>query len=347
MNNQVTNKPKNSITSYLNSQSMQGYLSDVIGNNKEKFVTNLVSVTNQNKTLQECTNMSLVSGALVATTLKLSLNSAFGYAYLVPFKNKALTKEKGYEVKEAQFQIGYKGYIQLALRTGEYSRLNAVPIYKSQFMGWNALTEDLQLNSFDDFDNDEIIGYVAFFRLKNGFEKTMFWSYDKMLNHADTYSQAFNKSIAVKIKNNQINQADMWKYSSFWYKDFDGMALKTMLRQLLSKYGIMSEEMEKAYEYDQSVIVDSSPKYVDNDIPIDATPKAFTMADIDESNQNLEVSKDITTYYPKLLKLGVVKADLNNFIKVSKLTLDNIDMFLVDVSGAAVAVENYYNSKIK
>ena len=139
----------------------------------------------------------------------------------------------------------------------------------------------------------------------------------------------------------------MWKYSSFWYKDFDGMALKTMLRQLLSKYGIMSEEMEKAYEYDQSVIVDSSPKYVDNDIPIDATPKAFTMADIDESNQNLEVSKDITTYYPKLLKLGVVKADLNNFIKVSKLTLDNIDMFLVDVSGAAVAVENYYNSKIK
>ena len=250
---------KKSITSYLNSSAMQGYLNDVIGNNKDKFITNLVSVTNQNKALQECTNMSLVSGALVATTLKLSLNSAFGYAYLVPFKNK---KEK---TVEAQFQIGYKGYIQLALRTGEYHRLNAVPIYKSQFIGWDALTEDLKLSSFDNFEDDELIGYVSYFKLNNGFEKTMFWSYDKMLKHADTYSQAFSSDIAAKIKDNKIPQSDMWKYSSYWYKDFDGMALKTMLRQLLSKYGIMSEEMQKAYEYDQSVIVDNKPLYIDNE----------------------------------------------------------------------------------
>ena len=246
------------ITKYLNSDAMQGYLKSVIGSNKEKFVTNLVSAVNQNKALQECSNKSLVSGALVATTLNLSLNSSFGYAYLVPYN------KKGSDVKEAQLQIGYRGYIQLALRTGEYQRLNAVPIYKSQFQSWNALTEDLKLNSFDSFDGDEVIGYVAYFRLNNGFEKTMFWSYDKMLNHADKYSQAFSASAYEKLKKGEIPEKDLWKFSSFWYKSFDDMALKTMLRQLLSKFGIMSEEMRKAYDYDQSVVVDNAPVYIDN-----------------------------------------------------------------------------------
>lgn len=246
------------ITKYLNSYAMQGYLKSVIGSNKEKFVTNLVSAVNQNKALQECSNKSLVSGALVATTLNLSLNSSFGYAYLVPYN------KKGSDVKEAQLQIGYRGYIQLALRTGEYQRLNAVPIYKSQFQSWNALTEDLKLNSFDSFDGDEVIGYVAYFRLNNGFEKTMFWSYDKMLNHADKYSQAFSASAYEKLKKGEIPEKDLWKFSSFWYKSFDDMALKTMLRQLLSKFGIMSEEMREAYDYDQSVIVDNNPVYIDN-----------------------------------------------------------------------------------
>ena len=256
MSNEVA-KQKTGITPYLNSPKVQQYLRDVIGSNKDRFTTNLISVINQNKSLQECTNISLMSGAIVATTLNLSLNSAFGYAYLVPYNN---TKQ---DIKEAQFQIGYKGYIQLALRTGEYKRINAVPVYKSQFKKWNALTEDLELN--DSFIEDEVVGYVSYFKLNNGFEKTMYWSYDKMLAHADTYSKAFNVDVAEKIKNRQIPEKDLWKYSSYWYKDFDGMALKTMLRQILSKYGIMSEEMQKAYEYDQSVISENDKKYVDND----------------------------------------------------------------------------------
>ena len=173
MSGEVTTTAKTGITKYLNSEAMQNYLKSVIGSNKDKFATNLISAVNQNKALQECSNMSLVSGALVATTLNLSLNSSFGYAYLVPYKNKKT------QTTEAQFQIGYKGYIQLALRTGEYQRLNAVPIYKSQFQSWNALTEELKLNSFDDFGDDEVVGYVAYFRLNNGFEKTMFWSREK------------------------------------------------------------------------------------------------------------------------------------------------------------------------
>lgn len=271
------------ITKYLNSDAMQNYLKSVIGSNKEKFVTNLVSAVNQNKALQDCSNQSLVSGALVATTLNLSLNSSFGYAYLVPYKNNKTN------TVEAQFQIGYKGYIQLALRTGEYQRLNAVPIYKSQFESWNALTEDLKLNAFDDFDGDEVIGYVAYFRLNNGFEKTMFWSYEKMLNHADKYSQAFNAEAYARLQKGEIPDKDLWKFSSFWYKSFDDMALKTMLRQLLSKYGIMSEEMREAYDYDQSVVVDNVPVYIDNGGTINSKQDLNSLLGFNEEKEDVTI----------------------------------------------------------
>lgn len=263
MNNQVSTK-KN-ITGYLNSSTISEYLNDVIGDKKDKFITNLVSVTNQNKDLQKCNNATLMSGALAATTLNLNLNSAFGYAYLVPFKNTKLSREKGHDVYEAQFQIGYKGFIQLALRTGEYQKINAISVYKSQFQSWNALTEEIKLNSLDDFSNDEVVGYVAYFKLTNGFEKTIYWSLNKMEKHADTYSKAFNLKVSKDIKDGKISQNEMWKYSSFWYKDFDGMALKTMLRQMLSKWGILSEELQRGLEEDQSVIKGDNKVYIDNE----------------------------------------------------------------------------------
>ena len=165
MSNAVQKKQEPRITEYLNNGKIQDYLKSVIGSNKDKFITNLVSAVNQNKALQDCSNQSLVSGALVASTLNLSLNSSFGYAYLVPYNKK--DRNGNIISTDAQFQIGYKGYIQLAMRTGEYQRLNAVPIYKSQFVGWNALTEDLRVNGIDNFEDDEVIGYVAFFRLNN------------------------------------------------------------------------------------------------------------------------------------------------------------------------------------
>lgn len=322
MTNQPTTK-KQGITSYLSTPQMQTYLNDVIGNNKEKFVTNLVSVTNQNKELQKCTNMSLVSGALVATTLNLSLNSSFGYAYLVPFKNRKQ------DTIEAQFQIGYKGYIQLALRTGEYARLNAVPIYKSQFQSWNALTEELEINSFDNFENDEVMGYVAFFRLKNGFEKTMFWSKEKMERHADKYSQAFSLEAYNKLQKGEIPKAELWKYSSFWYKDFDEMALKTMLRQLLSKYGIMSEEMQTAYINDQSVVVDNTPNYIESEA-IEMKPQPIE-----------EVNK-----YQVLINNGVNEDDLQKFMEQNNLTDENLSSFISDVAGMEQAIEDFNGIKI-
>jgi len=137
-----------------------------------------------------------------------------GYAYLVPFKNGKASKEKGYDVFDAQFQIGWKGYWQLALRTGEYKTINVIPVYKSQFKNWNALTEEIQLSDFDNFDNDEVAGYYAFFKLNNGFTKSMFWSRDKMMNHANTYSNAFNAESYKLLLAGKIPKADMWRYSS-------------------------------------------------------------------------------------------------------------------------------------
>ena len=259
MSNLVESNTK-SITQYLNGNQMQDYLKSVLGGKKDNFITNVVSMYNQSKGLQECSQKSLVSGAIVATALNLSLNQSFGYAYLVPYKKK---DRNGKVIScDAQFQIGYKGYIQLAMRTGQYKKINAVPIHKNQFVRWSPMCEDLVLTDIE--GEGEIVGYAAYFQLLNGFEKTMFWRYDKMLKHADEFSQAFNKTALQKLKDGEIPQEDLWKFSSYWYKNFDEMALKTMLRQLLSKYGILSEEMQSAYESDQQVIVDGVGKYVDS-----------------------------------------------------------------------------------
>lgn len=341
MNNQVSTK-KN-ITGYLNSSTISEYLNDVIGDKKDKFITNLVSVTNQNKDLQKCNNATLMSGALAATTLNLNLNSAFGYAYLVPFKNNKLSREKGHDVYEAQFQIGYKGFIQLALRTGEYQKINAIPIYKSQFQSWNVLTEEIKLNSLDDFSNDEVVGYVAYFKLTNGFEKTIYWSLNKMEKHADTYSKAFNLKVSKDIKAGKIAQKDMWRYSSFWYKDFDGMALKTMLRQMLSKWGILSEELQRGLEEDQSVIKGDNKVYIDNEE--EEEEQSFqglnSLGNIEENQNNtIDIEIETKTESQQMKEALVSKGVAED--KAEDWCLKNVSVigtFLADPASIDVVVE--------
>lgn len=341
MNNQVSTK-KN-ITGYLNSSTISEYLNDVIGDKKDKFITNLVSVTNQNKDLQKCNNATLMSGALAATTLNLNLNSAFGYAYLVPFKNNKLSREKGHDVYEAQFQIGYKGFIQLALRTGEYQKINAIPVYKSQFKSWNALTEEINLNALDDFSDDEVVGYVAYFKLTNGFEKTIYWSLSKMEKHADTYSKAFNLQISKNIKDGKIPQNEMWKYSSFWYKDFDGMALKTMLRQMLSKWGILSEELQRGLEEDQSVIKGDNKTYIDNedDEPQQPFSDLNSLGNIETKQDNtidieIETKTEAQQMKEALVSKGVSEEKAEDWC-MNNATV--INTFLVDPASIDVVAE--------
>ena len=167
----------------------------------------------------------------------------------MPFNNKG--------VKEAQFQLGYKGYVQLAVRSGYYKRLNVLAIKEGELVHYDPLNEEIEVNLIeDDMVREETptAGYYAMFEYENGFRKTMYWSRRKMLAHAEKYSQAFKmhgggKSMEL-LESGKIPEKEMWKYSSFWFKDFDGMALKTMLRQIISKWGIMSIDLQTALDKD-------------------------------------------------------------------------------------------------
>ena len=175
----------------------------------------------------------------------------FGHYYLVPFNN----RKQG--TTEAQFILGYKGYIQLAARSGNYKHINVMEIKEGELVSYNPFDEEIILNPIQDDDEREktpTIGYYAMFEYINGFKKVIYWSKAQMLAHADKYSKAFNKASYEKLLNGEIPDKDLWKYSSFWYKDFDSMAKKTMLRQLISKWGVMSVDMTQAIETDNSVI---------------------------------------------------------------------------------------------
>ena len=239
--------------SFINQNAIQSRIAKTIGSERgQRFITAIVSAVNNNSSLAECTNDSIYSGALLGESLNLSPSPQLGHYYLVPFKD----KEKG---KVAQFQLGYKGYLQLAIRSGYYKKINVLDIKEGELIKYNQLDEEIEVNLIEDEEKREkakTIGYYAMFEYTNGFKKTLYWSKSKMIEHAKKYSQGY--------------RADLSKGTSytFWSKDFDGMAFKTMLRQLISKWGIMSIEMQNAVEKDMAVInEDGTPDYVDNKRP--------------------------------------------------------------------------------
>ena len=210
-----------------------------------RFIASITSAVATTPALQTCDPSSILAGGLLGEALNLSPSPQLGQYYLVPFKQKAKYDREGHllspECSKAQFVLGYKGYVQLALRSGQYSDLDCMDIRQGEYLGKDPQTGKPQFKFIEDDDLREklpIVGYMAYFEYLNGFRKVIYWSKDKMLNHANQFSQAFSKDAYDKIQNGQIADKDMWKYSSFWYKDFDSMAKKTLLRQLISKWGI-------------------------------------------------------------------------------------------------------------
>lgn len=250
--NQLANRnPKVGLATYLSQDAVKNKINSVIGGKDgQRFISAIVSATTSNPALQECSNGSILSAALLGESLKLSPSPQLGQYYLVPFND----KDKG---KVAQFQLGYKGYIQLAIRSGQYKKLNVLAIKEGELIRFDPLNEEIEVNLIEDEELRELkptIGYYAMFEYVNGFKKAIYWSKAKMEAHALKYSQGY--------------AADKRKGTSwtFWSKDFDGMAYKTMLRQLISKWGIMSIEMQSAIDADMAVInEDGSKDYVDND----------------------------------------------------------------------------------
>lgn len=260
-NTAVAQRP--AFSALISTPSYQKLINNTIKdpNRARRFVSAIVSAVAVNPALQECTPQTILSGALLGESLNLSPSPQLGQYYLVPFR------DKKNDCVNAQFVLGYKGLVQLALRSGQYKRLNVVSVKEGELHGWNPITEEFSIFPIEDEEEREkarTVGYLASFEYLNGFTKTIYWSKEKMVAHADRFSQAFSieaKDIKTqKTTYHRVSFADYeahnypakdeWLYSSFWYKDFDGMAHKTMLRQLISKWGVMSIDLQTAFEAD-------------------------------------------------------------------------------------------------
>ena len=241
-------KPKFSVM--IQSDAYKNLINNTLGDPKRAsgFITAITSAVATNPALTECDPATILSAGLLGETLQLSPSPQLGQYYLVPFNDRKLGR------KVAQFQLGYKGYIQLAIRSGQYKKLNAMAIKEGELIKYDPLNEEIEVQLIEDDAEREAaptIGYYAMFEYLNGFRKVLYWSKEKMESHALQYSQGY------KAK----------KGYTFWEKSFDDMAIKTMLRQLISKWGIMSIDFQKAYEADMGVLRPGTDKieYVDND----------------------------------------------------------------------------------
>ena len=269
MNNLVTNRPKFSVA--IQSDMYKNLINQTLGdkNRATRFIASISSAVATNQALQECDAGTILSGALLGESLNLSPSPQLGQYYLVPFND----SKKGYKV--AQFQLGYKGYIQLAIRSGQYKKLNVLAIKKGELIKYYPLNEEIEVNLIEDEEereNAETIGYYAMFEYINGFRKSLYWSKSKMEKHALKYSKGYAAH----------------KGYTFWEKDFDGMAYKTMLRQLISKWGIMSIDMEQAVEKDMATInTDGTYEYVDNEEDI-VIKQEEPKEEIEVQNENTE-----------------------------------------------------------
>lgn len=235
MGNYAVTKNGLTLSDLLKSERVQKKFIDVTGKNPAAFTSALLSVVNGNEKLQECEPKSILGAAVCAAGLNLQIDPSQGQAYLVPFKGKAT------------LQIGFRGYVQLALRTGQYKKIHAGVIREGEIRSINPLTGEFTLG---EKISDNVIGYVAHLELVNGFSKTLYMSKDEIEEHAQTYSQTY--------------AADKKKTWSMWAKNFDQMATKTVLKKLLKNWGILSVEMQTAIQADQSVVDKDSFTYVDN-----------------------------------------------------------------------------------
>ncbi len=263
VNNSLAKKQgQTTFSTYLTADAVKNKVNQIVGSKDgPRFITAIVSAVSTNPALAKCDHASILSAALLGETLKLSPSPQLGQYYMVPYDD----TERGITV--AQFQLGYKGYIQLAIRSGYYKKINVLSIKDGELVKYDPLEETIEVNLIDDEEKREAAtatGYYAMFEYHNGFRKTLYWSHKKMEAHALKYSKGY--------------AADKKKGASwtFWSKDFDGMAYKTMLRQLISKWGIMSIDMQKAFESD--VVAeqqeDGSMKYVESDTPNSTQPEA-------------------------------------------------------------------------
>jgi len=239
MENQV------SIKGYFAKDGVQKKFQELLGKKSTGFITSVMQVVNSNNLLSVATPESVYNSAAMAATLDLPINNNLGFAWIVPYKeNKKDAQGNWISKSVAQFQMGWKGYVQLAQRTGQYKAINVIEVYENQFKTYDRLTEELDAD-FKLVGKGSIIGYVAYFKLINGFEKTSYWSIEEVNAHGAKFSKTFSSASGV------------------WKENFNAMAKKTVLKNTLSKWGILSIEMQQATIVDSAVINDAETLDVD------------------------------------------------------------------------------------
>lgn len=246
---------------FFNAPAVKAKFQEVLKGKENEFVASLLSVVTNNNLLVKASNESIMTAAMKAAVLNLPIEPSLGQAYIVPYG------------REAQFQLGYKGLIQLAQRSGKYKSINSGVVYKSQFISYTPLFEELEIDFTQ--PQDEVIGYFAAFKLLNGFEKVTYWTKEQAYAHGKRFSKSFNNGP--------------------WKSDFDAMAQKTLLKQIISKYGPLSIEME------QAIVADNETEN-EKAAPIDVTPQETESLDdvlgnptAEEPQNKVAVSKTETT----------------------------------------------------
>lgn len=248
MANEVTKKPQTGLQKFnamLENTRTQEYLTNVLGEKKQTFVSNMVALVSSNKALSECDPSTIMFSCLKATALSLPLDPSLGLAWVLPYKdNKNNTTV-------ATFQLGAKAYIQLALRTAQYRKINVRDVREGEIVGEDFVSGEMQFKKLEkDRSNAPIIGYVAMFELINGFSKQLYMSVEELDAHAKRFSQTYRKGYGL-WSDKEMRPA---------------MMEKTILKRLLSKYGVLSVEMEQAIKSDSAVLGENDAvRYIDNE----------------------------------------------------------------------------------
>lgn len=285
----ATNQTPVTTKSLFQQENVQAKFKEILGSKSIGFITSVLQCTAQNSLLAKAEPNTILQAAMVAATLDLPINNNLGFAYIIPYneKVKGVNGQPDTWRNVAQFQLGYKGFIQLAQRSGQFKTISATPIYKGQLIANNPLT-GFEFD-FTVVPDGEPVGYAAFFSLLNGFEKTLFMSRSELSQHGQKYSKTFKFGV--------------------WNNNFDAMALKTVTKLLLSKYAPLSIEMQKAVVSDQSIINNAETEdvtYIDN-----------TAEEVDKENERFGLMVSDCKSVAELEKLSQhidndVKADLYN-----------------------------------
>lgn len=241
------------LNSYLDNPKIKQRFEEVLGKKAPQFCSSLLTLYNNDSLLKKCDPKSIVPEAMKAATLDLPIEKNLGYAWIVPYKG------------QAQFQMGYKGYIQLALRSAQYKHINAVSIREGELISWNPLTEEIDID-FSKKKSEVVIGYAGYFELINGFKKTVYWSKEEIESHKKKFSK-----------------------SDFgWKNNFDAMAIKTVIRNMLGKWGILSVEMQQAFNMDQ-IQVETELINDNDEVNINDSNETIINADYEVDNETGEV----------------------------------------------------------